>query len=110
MNFDDPIVFPGESRATHLHSFFGNTVVNASSNNTSINTTGQQHLYGWHVNRSAYWAPAVIDTATSTPGRSGSGTEIDRENVVAGVLQDRVPGCRVEHGAELPARVADHRW
>ena len=32
MNFDDPIVFPGQSRATHLHAFFGNTAVNANSN------------------------------------------------------------------------------
>jgi hypothetical protein len=31
MAFDDPIVFPGQSGRSHLHTFFGNTARPASS-------------------------------------------------------------------------------
>jgi hypothetical protein len=110
MNFDDPLLFPGVSRATHLHSFFGNTLVNASSNNTSINTTGNSTCTGGTLNRSAYWAPAVIDTATSRPVDPGAGTEIDRENalqvyyktgyqgVASNTVRNFPPGLRIIAG------------
>jgi hypothetical protein len=67
MNFDDPIVAPGQSRATHLHVFFGNTGVNASSTSQSIASSGNSTCSGGTLNRTAYWAPAMIDTATGTP-------------------------------------------
>jgi hypothetical protein len=67
MNFDDPIVAPGQSRSTHLHQFWGNTTVNASSNSSSIANTGASTCSGGIANRSAYWAPAMIDTRTNAP-------------------------------------------
>ena len=82
MNFDDPIVFPGQSRATHLHAFFGNTGVNANSNGTSISTSGNSTCTGGIENRSAYWAPAMIDTATNRPVNQSAGTALDRENAL----------------------------
>ena len=67
MNFDDPIVYPGVSGATHLHVFFGNTGVDANSTNDSIANTGNSTCSGGTLNRSAYWVPAMIDTTDGTP-------------------------------------------
>lgn len=67
MNFDDPLVHPGEPDASHLHAFFGNTDVDAMSTAESIATSGNSTCNGGTVNRSGYWVPAMIDTATGAP-------------------------------------------
>jgi hypothetical protein len=61
MNFDDPIVFPGKERATHLHAYFGNTLTDASSTAGSLRTAGNSTCRGGTANRSAYWVPALLD-------------------------------------------------
>ncbi len=61
MNFDDPIVFPGEPGRSHLHAYFGNTIVDASSTAESLATTGNSACRGGIANRTAYWVPATID-------------------------------------------------
>lgn len=56
---DDPIVFPGQPGASHLHAFFGNTTTDASSDLDSLlagDTTCEQRL-----DRAAYWVPALLD-------------------------------------------------
>ena len=63
--FDDPIVYPGQAGRAHLHVFFGNTLTNASSTTESITTSGNSTCIGGTVNRSAYWAPAMIDMRTN---------------------------------------------
>jgi Domain of unknown function (DUF1996) len=67
MSADDPIVAPGRPGASHLHVFFGNTLVNANSTADSIRNTGNSTCSGGTVNRSGYWVPAMIDTRTGTP-------------------------------------------
>jgi hypothetical protein len=62
MNFDDPIVFPGQPDKSHLHAYFGNTEVDHSSTRQSIATTGNSTCRGGIVNRTAYWVPALVDT------------------------------------------------
>ncbi len=64
MNFDDPIVFPGRIRVTHLHAFFGNTNTNGMSTSASIAGSGNSTCTGGTANRSAYWVPAMVDTRT----------------------------------------------
>jgi Domain of unknown function (DUF1996) len=61
---DDPIVKPGAPGASHLHTFFGNTAVNASTTSQSLRTIGNSTCRGGIVNRSGYWVPSIIDTAT----------------------------------------------
>lgn len=61
MNFDDPIVFPGQPGKAHLHAYFGNTAVDAHSTAESIRDSGNSTCRGGIVNRTAYWVPAVID-------------------------------------------------
>lgn len=67
MNFDDPIVNPGQPGASHLHVFFGNTKTDAFSTADSLASTGNSTCRGGILNRSAYWAPALIDTRTGVP-------------------------------------------
>ncbi len=59
--FDDPIVYPGQSGASHLHTFFGNTKANANSTYDSLRTTGDSTCSGGPINRSAYWIPSMFD-------------------------------------------------
>ncbi len=67
MNFDDPIVFPGKKDAAHLHVFFGNKDTNYLTTPDSLAATGNSTCQGGIANRSAYWVPAIIDSATNTP-------------------------------------------
>ena len=67
MNFDDPIVYPGRPGAAHLHVYFGNTSVNAATTTANITEMGNSTCRGGIVNRSGYWAPAMIDTRNGAP-------------------------------------------
>ena len=61
--FDDPIVYPGQPGASHLHMVFGNTNYSANLTSSSMAAGGSTCL-GGTLNRSAYWMPAVYDAAT----------------------------------------------
>jgi len=67
MSFDDPIVFPGQPGAAHLHAFFGNTGANAYSTAESLANENNSTCFGGIANRSSYWVPALIDTSTGKP-------------------------------------------
>ncbi len=67
MKFDDPIVFPGQQGASHLHTFFGNASADYRSTADSILNSGNGTCHGGIANRSGYWVPTMIDTATNTP-------------------------------------------
>lgn len=67
MAFDDPIVAPGRPGASHLHTFFGNTGVTSATTSQTLLSTGNSTCHGGTLNRSSYWVPAVIDTATGVP-------------------------------------------
>jgi hypothetical protein len=60
---DDPLVYPGQPGASHLHQFFGNAATDANSNYTSLRTSGGTTCgqSSTPVNRSAYWMPAMLD-------------------------------------------------
>jgi uncharacterized membrane protein len=67
MGFNDPIVYPGQAGASHLHTFFGNTLTSHASTVWSIKNRGNSTCSGGLANRSAYWTPSVIDTRNATP-------------------------------------------
>ena len=67
---DDPIVYPGEEGASHMHVFFGNETADADSTLASLDaggTTCEQQL-----DRASYWAPALLapDGRVVTPEKS----------------------------------------
>ena len=62
--FDDPVVYPGQPGASHLHVFFGNTAINAGSTPQSVISTGNSTCRGGTLNRTGYWMPALFDSRT----------------------------------------------
>ena len=62
MSFDDPIAFPNQPGASHLHAFFGNTAVRAGTTPTSVASTGGSTCIGGTANRTGYWVAALVDT------------------------------------------------
>ena len=62
-SYDDPIVFPGQPGAAHLHMFYGNTETNAFTTTDSLVNSGGGTCNGFELNRSAYWSPALTDGA-----------------------------------------------
>ncbi len=58
---DDPIIFPGQPGASHLHMFFGNTETNAFTTEDELINSGGGTCSGFELNRSAYWVPALLD-------------------------------------------------
>jgi hypothetical protein len=65
MAFDDPIVFPGQPGASHLHTFFGNTSTNANSTTESLFANKGSTCNGGIMNLTAYWIPAMVDTTNN---------------------------------------------
>jgi hypothetical protein len=55
---DDPIVFPSQPGASHLHDFFGNRTVDAFSTYGSL--VGQSTSCGNPADTAGYWAPALF--------------------------------------------------
>jgi hypothetical protein len=55
-------VYPGQPGASHLHVFFGNTAVDAFSTPERLAAAGSSTCRGGTLNRTAYWAPALIDS------------------------------------------------
>jgi uncharacterized repeat protein (TIGR02543 family) len=72
-NYDDPIIFPGVPGASHLHMYFGNSRVNASTTAANIRTNCSSASSGGTANCSAYWMPAIIDGSGRpvVPNREG---------------------------------------
>ncbi|MBN8806688.1 MAG: DUF1996 domain-containing protein [Sphingomonas sp.] len=58
--YDDPVVYPGQSGKSHLHTFYGNTLADANSSYQSLRTTGDSTCNNF-LNRSAYWMPALMN-------------------------------------------------
>jgi len=56
---DDPIVFPGEPGASHMHNFFGATGTDAFSDVDSL--LAGDTTCSTHQDTAAYWAPALFD-------------------------------------------------
>ncbi len=64
---DDPVVYPNQEGVSHHHTFFGNTAAYYNADVSKMETFGNSTCHGGIANRSAYWVPSMIDTATNTP-------------------------------------------
>jgi len=60
LNFDDPIVFPGEEGAAHLHMYFGNVDVDHSTTGETIVGAAGSTCQGGPLNLTGYWIPSVL--------------------------------------------------
>lgn len=69
LNYDDPVVDPGQPGKSHLHQWYGNTAANGMSTYASLRAFGGSTCNivngalpnGVAVNRSAYWMPGMLD-------------------------------------------------
>lgn len=104
--FVDPLLYPGVSRGSHLHLFYGNTSVDEHSDLDNLANVGASTCTGGTANRSSYWAPAIIDTATGEPIYSyafDSAVEAYYKSGYQGVSPQTIeafpPGLRMVAGA-----------
>jgi hypothetical protein len=67
MNNDDPMVFPGQPNATHHHTYYGHTGIKYDTDLSTLSASGNSTCNGGIMNRTAYWHPTVVDTATNAP-------------------------------------------
>jgi Domain of unknown function (DUF1996) len=100
MNFDDPIVFPSQPNAAHLHTYFGNVGSNAYSTGASLLNSGNSTCDGGILNRSAYWIPSVVDGADRPV--SPDYNMIYYKSGYQGVTPDKVIG-KLPNGLQLVA-------
>lgn len=80
--YDDPIVFPGEAGAAHLHMFFGNTEADANSTYESLRLSGDSSCQIGPFNRSSYWIPALLQAKEGVPGWPAPSPDIFDYDVV----------------------------
>jgi hypothetical protein len=59
---DDPIVFPGQPGASHLHDFLANKTANAESAYTTMEAGGT--TCGTAADKAGYWTPALFKSGT----------------------------------------------
>lgn len=61
-NYDDPLVYPGQKDAAHLHMYWGNVSTDYTTDVSNLHL--QNHAStcaGGGANRTSYWVPAMID-------------------------------------------------
>ncbi len=61
MEFDDPLVYPGQPGKSHLHAFAGRVGVNAFTNLAALRDGGASTCDGGDANKTAYWFPPFVD-------------------------------------------------
>ncbi len=93
--WDDPIVYPGQTNAAHLHVFFGNTIIDENSTYQSLRTTGNSTCEGGPLNRTAYWMPALFDGAGNVVAPSDIELYYKAENLQS-------PGRSITEVQEFP--------
>ncbi len=64
MSHNDPLVWPHKKDATHLHMGYGAKGVDHTTTSPAMLDAMSSTCQGGTVNRSAYWAPCLIDTRT----------------------------------------------
>jgi hypothetical protein len=92
MNTDDPLLAPFRPGASHLHSYFGNTLANAvtTSPETLRSPNARGTCRGGTANLSAYWVPSLIDTRSGTPVRPTDDMDVYYKSGYGGVAPGQV--------------------
>jgi hypothetical protein len=58
--FEDPIVFPGRTGMSHIHTFFGNDTTGSFSDLQNMAHVGTSTCNGGLFNRSGYWVSSLL--------------------------------------------------
>ena len=98
MSYDDPIAFPGQQGAAHLHTFFGNASTNYASTHASLTDPSTASTCpGGAANRSAYWFPTMMNGSTPV-APSLIGVYYKSEYLPAPTIQDIPVGIKMIAG------------
>jgi PKD repeat protein len=93
---NDPIVFPGQTGASHRHDFFGNTTTDASSTTESLLAGGT--TCDPVADRASYWVPTMF--ANGVPVEVEQATfYYNNENVEAGAVRPPPTGLKMLTGS-----------
>ena len=60
LNYDDPLVFPGQPGAAHLHTYFGNVDIDHATDAESIHRASGSTCQGGPLNLTGYWVPTLM--------------------------------------------------
>ncbi|OVE81978.1 hypothetical protein BVY03_01635 [bacterium K02(2017)] len=60
-NYDDPIVLPNQPGLSHLHMYYGNKQVDASTSLSDLQEKSSSTCLGMGLNASSYWMPALLN-------------------------------------------------
>lgn len=91
--YDDPLIFPNQPGASHLHMFFGNTDVHAYSSHDSLINSGSSTCNGQELNRTGYWVPAMFDGDGNVRIPERIMVYYKGENVARGISEVYPPGA-----------------
>jgi hypothetical protein len=84
---DDPIVFPGQPGASHLHDFISNNTTNANTTLASLQAGSTNCMNTF--DKAAYWAPTMLLGATiNSMGMVVGGTPIHPSSVTVYYLSN----------------------
>jgi hypothetical protein len=112
-NNDDPIKFPSQQGASHLHDFFGSRTTNYLSTYESM--VGSPTTCGTTTDKSGYWSPALyknsvkVNPAGSWNGRSTRQQFYYRDNNVSSstVIEPFPPGFQMIQGYGNATSISD---
>jgi hypothetical protein len=113
MAYDDPIIYPNQPGASHLHMFFGNRQANARSTYQSLRSGGDSTCQGGPLNRTGYWTPTLHNAAGKVVVPEffeiyykGSGSESAIRNI-----RTNPNGLRIVAGFDHAKSTAiNHKW
>jgi len=102
---DDPIVFPNQPGHSHLHLFYGNQTVTASTTSTNKLVQGASDCQKGmgDADHASYWAPALLRNGTPVAGAPGD-LRIDAyyfRNGLSGQIQPIPLGLRILAGDSM---------
>lgn len=110
-DFNDQIIYPGQARKSHLHTFFGATTRALTLTADDLSNSNTTCNGGTGVNHSKYWVPSVIDMRTGAPVTPDSNVAYYKtgfDGVRAADIQPIPRGLRIVAGD--PRNTAPLQW
>jgi len=102
---DDPIVYPNQPGAAHLHEFYGNQAVRANSSSQSLQGQPTGCAGTEPGDTAAYWHPTLFVNGTRTPAASSSFYYTNRDRKPNDVIRAHPAGLKIiagDHMATAP--------
>jgi hypothetical protein len=113
MNYDDPIVHPGDPGVSHLHTYFGNASTDASTTEGSLRAPGTfGTCAGGSANLSGYWVPTLLDAngVPQVPTRNMVYYKSGYGGIAPADIQEFPVGLRMVAGDAKSSATQEHAY